>query len=67
MTSEDEAKRDLARLENEREKLFGAPPAMAEDENDPAERWGKRIARILMPIIAAAFVLHLAVTYWPRH
>ena len=66
MTAEEEAKRDLQRLENEREKLFGPPLPMAEDENDPAERWGKRIARILGPIIAAAFLLHLAVTYWPR-
>jgi hypothetical protein len=63
---EDEAKRDLARLEAEREKLFGTQAGQDDDDNDPVVRLGKRIARILGPLLAAGILLHLALTYWPR-
>ena len=64
---EEQAKRDLARLEAEREKLLHptASPA-ADDGNDPMEGLGKRIARILGPLIAAGLLLYLLVTYLPR-
>ena len=67
MSREDDAKRDLARLEAEREKLLHpSSPAPSADDNDPMEILGKRIARILGPIIAAGLLLYLLATYWPR-
>jgi hypothetical protein len=44
---EDQARRDLARIEREREKLFHDHPGAANDDNDPIEVLGKRIAHHL--------------------
>jgi hypothetical protein len=66
MSREDDAKRDLRRLENEREKLFHGSPTSGDNDNDPMEILGKRIARILGPVIAAGLLLYLLATYWPR-
>lgn len=63
---EEQAKRDLARLEAEREKLFHGSPSSGVDDDDPMEVLGKRIARILGPLIAAGLLLYLLATYWPR-
>ncbi len=63
---EEQAKRDLARLEAEREKLFHPSASPAADDDDPMEILGKRIARILGPLIAAGLLLYLLVTYLPR-
>jgi hypothetical protein len=63
---EEQAKRDLARLDAEREKLFHPSASPAASENDPMEVLGKRIARILGPLIAAGLLLYLLVTYLPR-
>jgi hypothetical protein len=66
VTPEDKARRDLARLEGEREKLFHGTPAAANDDNDPMEILGKRIARILGPVLAAGLLLYLLLNYLPR-
>jgi hypothetical protein len=63
---EDRARRDLARLEAEREKLFHPPPTPPGDDDDPMEVLGKRIARILGPLLAAGLLLYLLLTYLPR-
>jgi hypothetical protein len=63
---EDQAKRDLARLEREREKLLHGSTPADDDDNDPAVIRGKRIARILGPIVAAGLILYLLATYLPR-
>lgn len=59
----EQARRDLDRLEREREKLFHGTPAADNDDNDPVEILGKRIARILGPVIAAALIVYLFATY----
>lgn len=66
MTPEEQAKRDLARLEAEREKLFHGGPETPGGENDPMEILGRRIARILGPLLAAGLLLYLLFTYMPR-
>ena len=65
MTPDEQARRDLARLEREREKLFHSGPAPAPD-NDPMEILGRRIARILGPVMAAALLVYLLFSYGPR-
>jgi len=59
---QEESRRILERMEREREKLFHATPT-ADDENDPIERLGKRIARILGPLIALGLLAYLFLTY----
>jgi hypothetical protein len=59
---QEESRRILERMEREREKLFHATPT-ADDENDPIERLGKRIARILGPLIALGLMAYLFLTY----
>lgn len=66
MSREDEAKRDLDRMEREREKLFHPSEPLPGDENDPMVILGKRIARILGPLMAAGLLLYLLTTYLPR-
>lgn len=60
---EDKARSDLARIEREREKLFHSMPSAANDDNDPMEILGKRIARILGPVIAIGLIIYLYATY----
>jgi hypothetical protein len=60
---EDQARRDLERIEREREKLFHSTPTAANDDNDPAVIMGKRIARILGPLIALGLIVYLYATY----
>jgi hypothetical protein len=66
MTPEDRAKRDLARIEAEREKLLDGGPPTPGGEDDPMEILGRRIARILGPLLAAGLLLYLLVTYMPK-
>ena len=63
MNREEQARRDLERLEREREKLFHATPPAANDADDPYERLGKRIARILWVVIVLAVIVYLFATY----
>jgi hypothetical protein len=63
MSREDDARRDLERIEREREKLFHGTPDDGNDDNDPVVILGKRIARILGPVIAAALIVYLFDTY----
>lgn len=63
---EEQARRDLARLEREREKLFHGSRAPDDDDNDPVVIFGKRVARILGPLIAAGLIVYLLATYLPR-
>ena len=63
---EEKARRDLAKLEAEREKLFHGGPESSANENDPMEILGRRIARILGPVLAAGMLLYLLLTYLPR-
>lgn len=63
MSREDDARRDLARIEREREKLFHTTPANDDDSNDPVVKLGKRIARILGPIVAAGLILYIFAAY----
>jgi len=60
---EEQARRDLERLEREREKLFHTTPPAANDDDDPYERLGKRIARILWVVIVLAVIVYLFATY----
>lgn len=60
---EERARRDLERIEAEREKLFHGSPAPASDDDDPIEKLGRRIARILGPLLAAGMLLYLLMTY----
>ena len=53
----------MARIEREREKLFHSTPSAANDDNDPMEILGKRIARIAGPVIAIGLILYLYATY----
>ncbi len=66
MSPEEQARRDLARLEAEREKLFHGTPTAANDDNDPIEILGRRIARILGPVMAGVLLFYLLFTYLPR-
>jgi hypothetical protein len=67
MNREEQARRDLERLENEREKLFHRGPSSPDDDaNDPQVILGKRIARILAPLIMGALLLYALATYWSR-
>ena len=63
---EEQARRDLGRLESERERMLHASPSDI-DPNDPIEVLGRRIARIAGPVIAGALLLYLLATYLPRH
>ena len=63
---EDHARRDLDRIEREREKLFHGGAHGRRDENDPMEILGRRIARILGPLLAAGLLLYLLATYMTR-
>jgi hypothetical protein len=63
---EEKARRDLERIEAEREKLFHGTPATANDDADPMEILGRRIARILGPLLAAGMLLYLLMAYLPR-
>jgi hypothetical protein len=65
MTPEEKARRDLARLEAEREKLFHGTPTAADDDADPMDILGKRIARILGPLMAAGMLLYLLYMLMP--
>jgi hypothetical protein len=62
---ETKARRDLERIEAEREKLFHGTPSAANDDHDPMEVLGKRIARILGPLLAAGLFFYLLLTYLP--
>ncbi len=66
MSPEEQARRDLARLEAEREKLFHGTPSAANDDDDPMEILGRRIARILGPVMAAALLIYMLFTLLPR-
>ena len=59
MSPEEKARRDLARLEAEREKLFHGTPTADNDDKDPMEVLGRRIARILGPLMAVGLLLYL--------
>jgi hypothetical protein len=63
---EEKARRDLERIEAEREKLFHGTPTAANDDADPMEILGRRIARILGPLLAAGMLLYLLMAYLPR-
>jgi len=63
VTPEEQARRDLARLEAEREKLFHGTPSAANDDDDPMEILGRRIARILGPVMAGILLIYLLITY----
>lgn len=60
---EDQARRDLERVEREREKLFHSMPAAANDDNDPMEVLGRRLARIIGPLLGLGLVIYLYATY----
>lgn len=64
MNREDEARRDLERIEREREKLLHGSPESTSDD-DPIERLGKRIARIAGPFILVAILAYIFATQWP--
>ena len=66
MSPEEKARRDLARLEAEREKLLHGAPSSDVDGSDPMEILGKRIARVLGPVLAAALLLYLLASHLPR-
>ena len=59
---EAEAKQALKRLDEQSEKLLGAQPAEA-PENDRIEILGKRIARVLSMIILVGLIIYLWRTY----
>lgn len=60
---EEEARAALKRLEQQSEKILGAAPVEA-PENDKIEILGKRIARILSMIILVGLVVYLWRTYF---
>lgn len=66
MSPEEQARRDLARLEAEREKLFHGGPPTQGGEDDPMEVLGRRIARILGPLLAAGLLVYLMFNFLPR-
>ena len=61
-----EARADLERLQMQSEKLLGAPQVGGRppvDENDPIEKWGRRIG-VSLGLIALVWVIHnLLTTY----
>ena len=61
-----EARADLDRLQMQSEKLMGAPEVGVRppaDENDPIERWGRRIG-VSLGVLALIWVIHnLLTTY----
>jgi predicted Zn-dependent protease with MMP-like domain len=59
---EDIERRGLERIEREQEKLLAGAPPVADDD-DAIEKLGKRIARILGPLIAIGLCVYLATTY----
>lgn len=59
---EEEARNALKRLDQQSEKLLGAPPPH-EDTDDKIEILGKRIARVLSMIIMAVLIIYLWRTY----
>lgn len=61
MSREDEARRALERMQNEAEKLFSPPPPQPPE--DRIEILGRRIARILGYVLAAAIFIYLYATY----
>jgi hypothetical protein len=66
VSPEEKARRDLERLEAEREKLFHGTPTAANDDKDPMEILGRRIARILGPVMGALMLIYLLMTLLPR-
>ena len=60
---EDEARRALKRLDEQSEKLLGAPPTDAPSD-DAIERLGKRIARVLSMVLLALLLVYLWRTYF---
>lgn len=66
MSPEEKARRDLERMEAEREKLLHGGPPTPGGEDDPMEILGRRIARILGPLLAAGLLLYLLLNYLPR-
>jgi hypothetical protein len=63
VTREEQARRNLERIEREREKMFHAAPTPADDDNDPIVMLGKRIARLLGLVIAIGLAIYLFATY----
>ena len=59
---EEEARKALKRLDEQAEKILGAPPAET-PETDKIEILGKRIARILSMIMFVDLVIYLWRTY----
>jgi hypothetical protein len=59
---EEDARRDLRRLDEQSEKLFGTRSTDI-GPDDPIERLGKRIARILSILIFIGLVFYLWRTY----
>jgi len=59
---EEEARKALKRLDEQAEKILGAPPAET-PETDKIEILGKRIARILSMIMFGGLVIYLWRTY----
>ena len=59
---EEEARAVLKRLEQQSEKILGAAPVEA-PENDRIEILGKRIARVISTIILIVLVVYLWRTY----
>ncbi|MCB1378155.1 MAG: hypothetical protein KDK89_07285 [Alphaproteobacteria bacterium] len=59
---EDQARRNLQRVEREREKLFHDGQVDGGND-DPIEKLGKRIARILGPLLALGLAIYLFATY----
>ena len=60
---EEEARRALKRLDEQSEKLLGAPPVETASD-DAIERLGKRIARIISMILFAVLLVYLWRTYF---
>jgi hypothetical protein len=60
MTREDEARRDLKRLDEQSEKILGADGGARPVEEDKIERLGRRIARV----ISAALAMFLIYWLW---
>jgi hypothetical protein len=65
MSADERPPRDLSRLEEQSEKLLaGSPPSPLPD--DPVERLGRRIGRILGYAIAIGLAVYLWFTYIDR-
>lgn len=63
MSREDEVRRDLERMEREREKLLHGGASRDDDDDDPAVRRGKRIAHMLGPLLVGALLVYIIATY----